>query len=100
MTMIRTVTLRLGHGDAGVQHHPVLALSGHPEAANLTALICPSGNLAKSLSSPIAKNNSLRGSVEAALLIPPSRARSRGAYRDRHGRWARDAVDAFGAQDE
>jgi hypothetical protein len=29
----------------------------------------------------------------------PSRAR-RGAYRDRHGRWARDAVDACGAQDE
>jgi hypothetical protein len=62
-------------------------------------VICPSGNFAESLSSPFSKNNSLRRSVEAALLIPPFRAHKR-AYRDRHGRWARDAVDAFGAQDE
>jgi hypothetical protein len=25
---------------------------------------------------------------------------TRGAYRDRHGRWSRDAMDAFGATDE
>ena len=33
-------------------------------------------------------------SISAAI---PSRG---GAYRDRHGRWARDAVDAGGAKDE
>jgi len=32
--------------------------------------------------------------------IATSRALQRGAFRDRHGRWARDAMDAFDAQDE
>jgi len=31
--------------------------------------------------------------------IPPSRP-ERGAFRDRHGRWVRDAVDALARQDE
>jgi hypothetical protein len=33
------------------------------------------------------------------LSSPVSRPK-RGAYRDRHGRWARDAMDALGARDE
>ena len=51
------------------------------------------------MSSPLAKNNSLRDLLDTALLIPPSRL-TRGAYRDRHGRGARDAMDAVGARDE
>jgi hypothetical protein len=31
---------------------------------------------------------------------PPHPVPTRGAFRDRHGRWAQDAVDAYGAQDE
>jgi hypothetical protein len=46
------------------------------------------------VSSPYRKNISLRRLVETALLIPPSRL-TRGAYRDRHGRWVRDAVDVM-----
>jgi hypothetical protein len=57
-------------------------------------LICPPGCFANSLSSLICKNNSLRGLVETALVIPAVPPWSRGAYRDRHGRWARDAMDA------
>jgi hypothetical protein len=30
----------------------------------------------------------------------PRPASSRGAFRDRHGRWVRDAMDALAAQDE
>jgi hypothetical protein len=59
----------------------------------LSRLICPSGGLLTPLSSPLCKNILLRHLVETDLLIPPSRP-TRGAYRDRHGRWARDAVDA------
>jgi hypothetical protein len=40
-----------------------------------------------------AKNISLGGLVETDLLIPPSHP-ARGAYHDRHERWAWDAVDA------
>ena len=42
---------------------------------------------------PPCKNISLSASGKSSLQIRPSRP-SRGAYRDRHGRWARDAVDA------
>src|SRR5712664_3835072 len=56
-------------------------------------LICPSGSLLIRVSSPLCKNILLRHLVETDLLIPPARP-TRGAYRDRHGRWARDAVDA------
>jgi hypothetical protein len=51
------------------------------------------------VSIPLRKNNSFRDLLDTALLIPPSRL-TRGAYRDRHGRGARDAVDAVGAPDE
>src|SRR3984957_13345403 len=48
-------------------------------------VICPTGKSVGIVSSPLAKNNSLRHLVDTALLIPPSRL-TRGAYRDRHGR--------------
>jgi hypothetical protein len=53
-----------------------------------------------SVSIPDSKNISLRRSVETALSIPAVPPRFRGAYRDRHERGARDAVDAGGARDE
>jgi hypothetical protein len=36
---------------------------------------------------------------QISAMSPPIPAH-RGAFRDRHGRWARDAVDASGAEDE
>jgi hypothetical protein len=51
------------------------------------------------LSSPLAKNISLSPSGKSNLRLPPSRL-TRGAYRDRHGRWVRDAMDALAPQDE
>jgi hypothetical protein len=56
-------------------------------------VICPKGSLLLRMSSPLCKNILLRHLVETDLLIPPSRP-TRGAYRDRHGRRARDAMDA------
>jgi hypothetical protein len=70
----------------------------HPRA-RMAGLICPTGWFASLLSSAVRKNISLRRLVEAALLILPSRLR-RGAYRDRHGRWVRDAMDAGARADE
>jgi hypothetical protein len=56
-------------------------------------LICPTGSVRDFVSSPLAKNISLLELVEAGIEqfhpVP-----IRGAFRDRHGRWARDAVDA------
>jgi hypothetical protein len=62
-------------------------------------LICPTGWIGDLLSSPFCENFLLRRLVETALLIPPSRP-ERGAYRDRHGRWVRDAVDAAASAHE
>jgi hypothetical protein len=59
-----------------------------------TRLICPSGCMAIYVSSPFSKNISFRGLVETALSIRHP-ALTRGAFRDRHGRWVRDAVDAM-----
>ena len=59
----------------------------------LSRVICPKGSLLLRMSSPLCKNILLRHLVETDLLIPPSRP-TRGAYRDRHGRRARDAMDA------
>ena len=50
--------------------------------------------------SPFAKNISLHGLVDTALVIPIVLPSSIGAFRDRHERWVRDAMDAFGAADE
>ena len=55
-------------------------------------LICPTGAVRNCVSSPVSKNILLRGLVETAIdqahPVP-----IRGAFRDRHGRWVRDAVD-------
>jgi hypothetical protein len=56
-------------------------------------LICPSSNFSKTLSSPSAKNISLRALLEAALLIRLSRPLSRGVSRSSRT-LARDAMDA------
>jgi hypothetical protein len=66
---------------------------GQGRVERLILLICPTGGLLTGVSSPLCKNILLRHLVETDLLIPPSR-RTRGAYRDRHGRRARDAMDA------
>ena len=66
---------------------------GQGRVERLILLICPTGGLLTGVSSPLCKNILLRHLVETDLLIPPSRP-TRGAYRDRHGRRARDAVDA------
>src|ERR1700721_3678929 len=57
------------------------------------------GQIADSVSSPSRKNILVFFSPKS-LLHPPHPALTRGAYRDRHGRWVRDAVDAGGAKDE
>jgi hypothetical protein len=38
--------------------------------------------------------------IQIALCFVPSRALLRGAYRDRHGRWLRDAMDVQALPDE
>ena len=50
-------------------------------------MICPSGARLKTLSSTVSKNIPLHSLLETPLWIPPSRP-SRGAFRDRHERWA------------
>jgi len=39
-------------------------------------------------------NRALDAYPKSAIFSLPSRPHYRGAYRDRHGRWVRDAVDA------
>jgi hypothetical protein len=62
-------------------------------------LICPSGKSVNLLSSPSAKNISLRRLVETAIENHRP-APVRGTFRDRHERWVRDAVDAVTSSDE
>ncbi len=56
-------------------------------------MICPTGCCAKNLSSPFCKNISVfvRPKSDLKFCHP---APARGAARDRHGRWERDAMDA------
>jgi hypothetical protein len=61
--------------------------------------IGPTGKSVVRLSSPFAKNIPLSPSGKSTLELPPSRP-TRGAYRDRHGRWVRDAMDADVHADE
>jgi hypothetical protein len=68
-----------------------------PLTTQSTRLICPSGCFPISLSIAVRKNISFRGSVETAFSMSHP-ASTRGAYRDRHGRWVRDAVDVMAAQ--
>ena len=57
-------------------------------------LICTAGGPVNLLSSHLAKNIPLRDLLKSALSNPTVPCPPRGAYRDRHGRWARDAMDA------
>jgi hypothetical protein len=52
------------------------------------------------LSSLYTKNIPLRRLLDAALLIPAVPPRLKGAFRDRHERGVRDAMDACRAKDE
>ena len=56
-------------------------------------VICPTGKSPICLSSPSDKNIPVLFSPKSLLHPPPSRP-ARGAFRDRHGRWVRDAMDA------
>src|SRR5579872_4599687 len=56
-------------------------LTGGHAVAPLLQVICLPGSFAKSLSSPVSKNISLRDLVETALSIRASRARMRGVSR-------------------
>jgi hypothetical protein len=59
-------------------------------------VICPTGKnfvACENLSTPSRENIPLRVYPKSNLQFPPSRP-TRGALRDRHGRWARDAMDA------
>jgi hypothetical protein len=63
-----------------------------------TQLICPTGKSGgdgkANKSSPGAENIPLVTSGKSMVPLRASRARSRGAFRDRHERWTRDAMDA------
>ena len=61
-------------------------------AAIFREVICPTGGVREFVSSPFAKNKSLRDLVETALLIPLSRLAERGVSRSSRT-WMRDAVD-------
>ena len=54
---------------------------------------CPTGKYTKNLSSPRTKNIPLRAHPKSPLQLRHP-APTRGAYRDRHGRWVRGAVAA------
>ena len=56
-------------------------------------VICPTGCRAMWVSSPVCKNIPLLRQPKSNLQLPPSRP-TRGALRDRHERWMRDAMDA------
>jgi hypothetical protein len=56
-------------------------------------MICPTDKSGISLSSPVCKNIQLLDLAKSNLETPPSCSK-RGAFRDRHGRWAWDAMDA------
>jgi hypothetical protein len=59
-------------------------------------VICPTGKkfvARENLSTPARENIPLRVCPKSNLQFPMSRP-TRGAYRDRHGRWAWDAMDA------
>jgi hypothetical protein len=53
----------------------------------------PDGQISKNLSSPLDKNILLSSEAKSPAYSARS-ALTRGAYRDRHGRWARNAMDA------
>src|SRR6266700_3891084 len=79
------------------RRRPRIALrSIRATAACARGVICPSGGLLTGLSSLISdfpKNISVPTDPKSDLELSPSRP-TRGAYHDRHGRWAWDAVDA------
>ena len=62
-------------------------------------MICPTGFLAKCLSSPFCKNIFV-SRLPKSLYNSRHPVPHRGAFRDRHGRWVRDAMDALAPLDE
>jgi hypothetical protein len=70
---------------------------GERELRRTGRVICPTGSFAKSLSSPLCKNISLRRLLEAALLIRHPVPQRGVAHVTDAGR---DAVDALVLQDE
>jgi len=76
--------------------HPELRREGQARAGNGTneRVICPTGCLCDFVSSPVSKNILFLALVETAIQLAHP-VPIRGAFRDRHGRWARDAVDAM-----
>jgi hypothetical protein len=60
----------------------------------VSALICPTGSFAKFVSSPRAKNILLVSSGKSPPLVSAVSHPIRGTFRDRHERWAQDAMDA------
>ena len=72
------------------------AAEGRARGGNGTneRVICPTGCLCDFVSSPISKNISFLGLVETAIQLAHP-VPIRGAFRDRHGRWVRDAVDVM-----
>jgi hypothetical protein len=50
--------------------------------------------------SPSALENCASVFQKYVIYLRASRTRSRGALRDRHGRWERDAMDALASPDE
>jgi hypothetical protein len=81
----------------------ILIDAAHDEASRRTKITCakkpisPAASIRFHLSSPAAKNIPLSFFPKSMphTHIPRSK---RGAFRDRHERWARDAVDASGLQ--
>ena len=62
-------------------------------------VICPSGTLCKFVSRTRTKNISLFQKCKSVVWLHRP-ALTRGALRDRHGCWARDAMDAEALEDE
>src|SRR5260370_21122586 len=88
---------RVGRSDT----HPFLNGDGFREGLNppTRPMILPDGQISDFAVQPRFQKYSASPLTQIKSRTPPSRP-ERGAYRDRHGRWVRDAVDAGGALDE
>ncbi len=62
--------------------------------------LVPDGQITEFPVQPHSRKYSCSPFTQITSYQSPSRSLQRGAARDRHGRWERDAVDAMGASDE